>query len=168
MIAVILIVALVGSAFCAMLYYESRDIRHELFLMTGKVSVLENDLKKVVSLVVDCPHKFELIEINKKIFLFKEDIEDMRRINNKKFSDCFSSEQAVALFEKAIGSVKMNLEELSAIVEVDRSLYLRKDSLQTELEKYYEDVEKRIKDAKEEVWKSRTKAFSLPTGGTNS
>lgn len=44
------------------------------------------------------------------------------------------------------------------------SCYVTKDSLGEELDKYYDEVEKRIKARKEEVWKSREKAFSMTKG----
>lgn len=46
-------------------------------------------------------------------------------------------------------------------LQENQSTYLHKDNLGKELDAYYDIVEKRIKAKKEEVWKSREKAFSI-------
>lgn len=51
-------------------------------------------------------------------------------------------------------------QELYDLGKID-SGYVRKEHLFEELDKYYDEVEKRIKARKEEVWKSREKAFSM-------
>lgn len=90
-----------------------------------------------------------------------EDNVDELLFGNKKKEIYFTTE-AMEVFPRMVEKVKEVVDEMRITLEKFSVDYVHKDNLCFEMEKYYDEVAERVKADKEEVWKRREKAFSIP------